>query len=110
MSQLKLSLSYLHSQRCDVFLFPNVIYSKFKQYCYHRYAYDDVHRNMFVKLRSVVLFLKLNTEKSSFKKIYSIERMHVTSSNSIIQEPPKFLSSSGKRGTKFISVYNFLAQ
>ena len=45
---------------------------KFKQYCYHRYAYDDVRRNMFVKLRSVVLFLKLNTEKSSFKKIYGI--------------------------------------
>ena len=41
-----------------------------------------------------------------------IERMHVTSSNSKSKnkEPPKFLSSSGKRGAKFISVYNFSAQ
>ena len=40
----------------------------------------------------------------------SIDRFHVTSSLSKIQDPPKFLSSASIRGSIVISVYNFTAQ
>ena len=44
-------------------------------------------------------------------KICPIDRFHVTSSlsKSKTKDPPKSLSSSGKRGGIFISVYNFSA-
>ena len=46
---------------------------------------------------------------SSCQVVGSVEHFHVTSSNSSAEEPPTFLSSSGIRGTKFISLYNIPA-
>ena len=39
----------------------------------------------------------------------SIDRFHVTSSNSLTKEPSMIVSSSGIRGAKFISVYKIPA-